>query len=242
MTAPAFVAASTSSVSSEATPSVVTIPSHSNGDLLIIMVSVTTGVDPMTAINTPSGWTKEVDLEAGTSSAVRFTCFKKVGDGVESSVNITISGDAIHSFAAVCAAYSSALTALDVTGSDSQESGVDMTAPSVVTTVANTRVIYAFVFDGDASSDADVDTDAGFNGTKRGFAEAPATGGNNGCSVALSDESQAAAAASNTCVFSTNADDDGGCAITIALAPSGPSALQMQAYQGMNRLSGGFRE
>ncbi len=191
---------------------------------------LTRGVTPAPAIDTPSGWIKEVDIEASDGSAIRYTCFTKAGDGAENSVTVQFSGSETHEFASICAAYSGASAISNVTGSAVQESGVDMTAPSVTTTVADTRVIYAYAFDDDLSTDADVDTDAGFNGTKRAFVESTGGAGTNGGSICLSDESQAASGASNTCVFSTNADDDAGCAITIALAPSSGTLISVSNF------------
>ncbi len=216
---PTFVGSATSLRSNPVgTPSTVIIPTHSLNDLLVIMILTTRNVTPMTAINTPSGWTKEEDVEAGADTAIRLTCFTKLGDGVETFVDITLSGDATHGFAATCAAYNGADATINISGQDEQESGTDMTAPSVTTTVVDTRIVWAYGFDDDISTEADVITDSGFNGVLRGFVETVGGGGDNGGTVGVSDEHQAATGASATCVFST-ADDDAGVAITIAIQP-----------------------
>jgi len=239
MAAPAFVAISTASrANPQSTPSAVAIPSHTNGDILVIVITTSNNNTPATAIDTPSGWGSRVDVEAGANSAVRLTCFTKVGNGSETSVDIVLSGSVNHVFGSFCAAYSGANETPDITGSTVQESGVDITAPSVTTTVVDTRVIYAYCFDDDVSTDADVDTDAGFNGTKRGYIETAGGGGDNGLATCLSDEAQAASGASNTCVFSSNADDDAGCAITIALSPSSGAVTLPgfhASFRGINR-------
>lgn len=210
---PTFVAAADSSSSSETTSHSVTIPSHSNGDLLVVAFAQTSANSPAVSTSTPSGWSVIEDVEAGSISAVRLTVFTKIGNGSESSVSIDTAS--ASGYGAVCAAYSGASGDVDVSDTAEQESGVDMTAPSVTTTVDNTTVIFAYCFDDDASTEADVDSDAGFQGTLRGYEEQGTP--SNGFAMALADMEQESAGSSGTCVFSTNGDDDGGVAITLAI-------------------------
>ena len=194
-----------------------TIPSHNNGDILVLVIASTRGsASPATAITTPSGWTKLGDAEAGNASAVRLTVFAKAGDGAENSVAVGLSGSP---------AYGSGGTVLVLPGGDSadlvdvsststtQESGTDITSPSVVTTEADTLVLYCYCFDDDVTSEASVDGDAGFSGTLRGYEEIATPG--NGLSVGVSTKTQAGIGATGACDWNTS-DNDAGVAFTIA--------------------------
>jgi hypothetical protein len=132
------------------TPVTINIPSHSSGDLLLAYVVTTDDVTPATAINTPSGWTNEEDQEAGDYSAVRLTLFTKIGNGSETTVDITLSGDPSFAGAGVVLAFSGASQTLDVKGTTQSELSVDVTAPSVTTTVENTHIVYAYCQDDDS--------------------------------------------------------------------------------------------
>lgn len=215
-----FVAAADSSSATETTSHTVTIPAHSSGDLLVLAFTQSAGAtSPATATNTPSGWTLIRNLEAGDASAVRLTVFTKVGNGSESSVAVTTS--VATGFGGTCCAYSGVSGVVDISGEAQKETGTDMSAPTVTTTEASTRVIWCFAFDDDLASQADVDSDAGFQGTLRGYEEQALPG--NGFACAVSDTSLASAGASGACVFSTNGDSDAGCAITLALRATDPS-------------------
>lgn len=244
MTIPPFVGAADSSATSGVSAAV-TIPAHSSGDRLDVLIGTTINSTPATAINTPAGWTKGRDVEAGDASAIRLTHFYKAGDGVESSVAITLSGGVSFGFGATCIVHSGAVTdAVNIDGFTAQESGVDITSPSVTTTVDDVAIIQAFVFDDDASTEADVDSDPGFNGTLRGFEKIALPG--NGLAMAVSTASQAIAGASSSCVWSTNVSSNAGVAFTIAFAPAaaggggGPPAPAPTAAEIADALAGRF--
>lgn len=197
----------------------VDIPSHSSGDLLAIVICTTTATSPATAINTPSGWTKGLDIEAGSGSAVRLTLFLKDGNGSETTVDITLSGDPDFTAGATCLVLTGAETAssaIDVSDTVTLESTIDITSPDVTAGEADVLVLYGFCFDsGLAVSEDDVDSDAGFSGTMRGYNEQ--TGGvfSNGFAEAASTKTQGSGS-TGTCVWST-LSRDGGCAFTAVL-------------------------
>jgi len=202
----------------------INIPAHSSGDLLTAFVSSTRGETPMPAIATPAGWTKENDLQVGDGSAIRLTCFTKIGDGDASAVTLGLAVEDDFSASAVVLAFSGASQTIHQADETSNADAVDtITCPSVTTTVTNTHIIYAYNQDDDLSSITLFDDDVGFNGTNRGFGDlGSGAGGNNGQQVGVSSEAQAGTGASNTCVMNLN-DTDAACAMTIALAPSGLS-------------------
>lgn len=207
------------------------IPAHNSGDGLILVVASTRSVTPATAINTPSGWTAvPADGEAGNFSAVRLSAFVKSGNGSESSVAVSLDGNpSFGSCGTVITAPGAKLTDLiDVVGSIiTQESGVDITSPSVTTTEADTLIVQAYCFDDDLSSEADADSDAGFAGTMRGYGEIATPG--NGLAFGVSTRTQASIGASGTCDWSTNGDSDAGVAITFAVRsePAGPNVTDV---------------
>jgi len=112
---------------------------------------------------------------------------------------------------------------IDISTSTTTESTTDVTATSVTTTQANTTIIWAYCQDGAAATEADVNTDAGFSGTLRGF-EVVGSGAGNGICHAISDATQASAGASATCVFSMNGATEAAVTITAALAPAASSS------------------
>jgi len=211
---PTFVAALVSSSSSATVDHSVSIPAHASGDVLVLaFTQKRSGASPATPTLTPAGWTVVRDGEAGGPSAVRLTAFTKVGDGVEAAVNVTTASAA--GFGAVCCAYRGVAHTIDVAARAEQESGEDMTAPSVTTTVPATMVVWCHAFDDNKSTASDVSSHASFQGTLRGYAEHNAP--DQGFATALSDRAQDAAGATGPCVFRTNGDSDAGCAITLAL-------------------------
>ncbi len=91
----AFVAVGTL-FNAEGASASVNIPSHSNGDMLVLSVGTTqVSTSPASTINTPGGaltWTQQSQDEAGDSSAVALGIFTAVGDGSETSVSVSVSG------------------------------------------------------------------------------------------------------------------------------------------------------
>jgi len=216
----AFVlGANTDGSTTQVTGPTINIPAHDSGDLLVAFTSSTRGETPFPAIATPSGWTKENDVEAGAASAIRLTCFTKIGDGDASAVTMGLAVEDDFSCSAVVLAFSGAEQAIDASDDTVDDNINDITCPSVTTTVANTVILYAYNQDDDLSSITLFDDDVGFNGTNRGFGDlGSGGGGNNGQQVGVSSEAQAAIGASNTCVMNMN-DTDAACAMTIAIAP-----------------------
>ena len=220
MAIPVYVLAATTTQGSDVASYSATIPAHSSGDLLVLVVySTAAGTTPMPTTSAPSGWTAGVTAEAGTSSAVRISAFVKTGDGAETTATISASTGNISGGATV-SAYSDVNTdsPLDVNGSNVQESGTDIDSPSITTSENDTKVIFAYVFDDDVSTDADHDSDAGFLGTSRGYTETSA--GGNGLAGAMADYDKVTAGATGTCTWSSNGDSDAGAAISFNIKGS----------------------
>jgi len=224
----------------------INIPSHSSGDLLILAVCQSSnGNSPAAATNTPSGWTLADDgsvtanVEAGNASAVRATIFWKSGNGSETSVTVTF-GASVGCFAQV-AACSGMVTAGDIAsvGLQSQESGVDITADSASDPGGNYVVVRLFCFDDDFSTDADHDSDGGWNGTSRAFGTMTGPSGSNGLAAAWAVDDDTGAISSS--VFSSNGDTDAAVAITaVFLATSGPTISDIETDEEFDNLDTGI--
>ena len=226
---PIAFSTATDSQSTSTSSASVTIPSHNAGDLLVVSIGTTRGsTAPATAINTPSGWSKATDDEAGSASAVRHTIFYKTGDGIESSVSITLSGNPTFGFGATCMVFTDAQddsTVLDTTGVTTQESGTGITSPSVNAGEDDVMTVFAYVFDDDLASEANIDNGPGFQGTLRGYEEiaTPGNGLSTGCSTILK-----ASGATGTCFWNTE-DSDAGVAVTATFK----SAIPLQQTHQM---------
>lgn len=224
MASPAFVSVGTGKQEGDpgTTSLTSTIGIHSNGDLLVLVITISNNSSPAQGIDTPSGWTKRIDIEAGTFSAVRLTVFTKIGNGVESSVSWTNTNTV--NFESAVLAYSGAQDAIDASGTTVTDSTADATSPSITTIVADTLIIYGWVMDFISATEADHDSDAGFNGTSRHYAEGLSGSFINGMCFAVSDEGQAGIGASNTCIWSMNGNTDAACTFTISIPPSAGGA------------------
>ncbi len=196
------------------------IPAHNNGDLLGFVLCTTSANTPAVGVITPSGWVAGPSIEGGAQSAVRLSLFLKKGDGVESSVTISMTGSQPYGGGSMCLVLpggADAADAIDVSGTQVQDSGTDITSPDVTATEADVLVLYAYCFDDDLATAADHDSDAGFSGTSRGYQETGTGEANaNGFSMAVSTKVQGSGA-TGSCVWSTNGDSDAGCAFTIVL-------------------------
>ena len=200
-----------------------TVPSHSNGDLIVLHLCYSDNTNnPMVEVTTPTGYTKQSTAEAGDGSAVRLSVFTKTGNGSETTAAIV---GPSNSWAAawMVTTWTGVDTSdpMDATPVTTEtDSTTDVTASAITTTTNGAEAIWAFCMDDDSATEADVDTDAGFNGTLRSF-EAVASGAGNGAGGAVASENVATAGASNTTVFSMNGDTEAAVTITIALSPAG---------------------
>lgn len=222
MASPAFVASSLLTWpggDTEVASVDATIPAHDSGDILVMAVSSSTsGTTPAVALDTPSGWTLAISAEGGGGSAVRMTVFFKVGTGSTTAVTVSISSGLMKAMTITCA-YSGASGSLDATpASNVQDTGVDIDSPSITSTVADTTVIFAMVWDGPSADPATIDDDPAFQGTKREAAELNET--NSTHLIAYSDVTLATATASGVCTWSSDGDSDGAAAVTLNIAPA----------------------
>jgi len=236
MAGPVFEAVAESSSSSDTSSCVVTIPTHNSGDVLVVVMSNTaSGAAPAPGFTVPTRWTRAVARNAGSSSAVRCSGFYTEGDGVATSVTFTPTADT--SFAAFCAVYSNAEASHDQNAQTGQSAGVDIASPSITTTVTDSKVIFAYVFDDNISTDADHDSDAGFLGTSRGYQEF-GDSGHNGLATAMSDYDKATAGATGTCTWSSNGDNDAGVAISFNIKKAAvPDALLADDVESTSSVS-----
>lgn len=231
MAAPAYSAiAETTDGPTEVESTDVTIPSHSSGDLLVLVVNNTGNGDRTEAENrpdTPSGWTVGPWSVTGTSSGVLTAVFYKDGNGSESSVTVDAPAGATNgtlawsSFCLVITGAETASSVEDITGTTTGED-TTLTSPAVTTVTDETLLIYTNVFDDDTATEAGKDGDAGFNGTMRGYEEFGSPGGgHNGMNCAVATHAgPVTAGASDTCVWDNNGDTEHGIAMTIALKPA----------------------
>jgi hypothetical protein len=200
MALPTYQTSTMSSSTTETSPHSVTIPTHDEGDGLILFYGCT--VDPVPTVSTPSGWTLIGSEAEGDLSAVRLTVFTKYGDGVESSVSVSMSGNAgMLSGVVVC-------KDIDLVPNQwafSTETGTvsSQIMPTVTTTVDNCIVLRANMSDDDDPTSTNWDDS--LTETARNYDEM-ATPGNGAC-MGLVEGSQTTAGATGTQTFDNQATE-----------------------------------
>lgn len=204
----------------------VNIPSHSSGDILVLCVGTTQDTTPASTIDTPGGaltWTERLQAEAGNFSAVACAIFTAVGDGVQTSVTVTVTGGTQDpGVTASVHAYSGRSGTVETVTAVVQESGVNIDAPSITPSVAGADVVRCFNFDDAESTEADHDSNGNWKGTSRHYGELGDFGdpAANGQACASSSQENVPASATGTSTYSSNGDSDAGVALTIALLPA----------------------
>lgn len=211
---PTFVAQS-SAVSGDASPTSLTIATPSGvttNDLLIAMIAHDGGG----AISTPSGWTA-VD-EGANGTDVRLGVFYRfVTAGEPASHTFSWSGGEEAVGGIVAYRGADLTTPIDVSGSATGNDS-SPTAPSVNTTVANTRVVRIF-----GADDDDIEGGSGPSShTLRfgGLLESSDSGGS--ASGGLADTLQSGTGATGTAAFTLNAAEQWR-AVTLAIRPAAGS-------------------
>lgn len=196
----------------------ITLPAHEEDDLIVIVAGWTeSGVTPADlASGTPSGWRKVAEVEAGNASAVGLALYSKIAaSGSETNPAIGTFSNQTPLWAAVQVWEGPSSATEDDVGTTVQESGTDIDSPALSVTDGNYLVIRGFVFDDDVSTEADHDSDAGWQGTSYGYVEVSTPG--NGLAFCMSSEDYSGTTPAAS-TFSSNADSDAGCALAAAFA------------------------
>lgn len=138
MTAPTFV--SVSAITASLTAPTITIPTHTKGDLLVLMCETSDQ-----AVTTPGGVLTWVPMGSSPKSAAanstRLTVFWAVGDGSTTSVVLNDSGD--HTMGAVAVFNHGAGTPLihATNSGESDGTAAAQNLPNVTTTVPDCMII-----------------------------------------------------------------------------------------------------
>lgn len=113
---------------------------YSTGNLFIAMVYADTGI---TSISTPSGWTKQLTTQSGTSGLL--TIYTKTATGSEpTTYSFTVVGSFPYSAGVIAAFSSAALDVFGTPGSGSIGSSSSLTIPEVSAT-QNKSLQLAFI-------------------------------------------------------------------------------------------------
>lgn len=207
---------STTSEGGAGTPTAFTPTLHTNltGDLVLMLVGTTQG--SAHTHDSPAGW-EHITITNTAGSPQRLSLYSKITTGdAETAPEITVGTDTEwHASCATVREISSAMSE-DTDTVAQNVAAIDMTAGAVTNVTADAIVIYAYAFDDNVSTDADVDTDAGFTGTKFGFHADQLLG--NGMAMCGAYNIVSTAEAQPTCVFSTLASSEEGVALTASFA------------------------
>lgn len=214
---PAFGSVATATAGSNTTSLAVAQPAGTSaGDLLIFVLSK----DGSGAINAPTGgtggWTT-VNEGACAGSACRlgvFRRFAQAGDPASYTVTWTGSEEAVGAILRYTGV--DATTPIGVSGAATGTSA-SPTAPSVTTTVANTRIVRIYGADDDDLSGSP------YPSGHSGRYNLQSSGGGGTTSSGAADAAQAAAGATGTAAFSLSATEQWR-AVTLALRPAAAAA------------------
>jgi len=222
---PAFEGGTTAVEGSNGSSLAVPVPAGTtSGDLLLAAVAVDNN-NGMAAISTPAGWTAvDEGNSGGGGGAIRFGVFYRVA-GASEPASYTFAWGSNQEAAAAMLRYSGVdgtnpidAAAVDVDSSNSP------TAPSVTTTVGNTRVVRLF-----GADDDDVSAAVHPPQLDGRFAVESSTSGGT-CSAAGADSVQAPAGATGSVAFDLDGTgSEQWRAVTVALRPApvtpGPASV-----------------
>ena len=209
-----------------------------NNDLLIILAGNNDSTDTAQwddSSNKPTGFTL-IKTFGNASKDVHVAAFARVADTTEGAT-ITLPqvtsrilwGAYIHITGADISA------AMHKVGADSEVFGASLEITGVITTIDDCLCFYLYGLDGGSGAPFSV-AGAGWSETSENQ--------QSGMGNTFGTRSLASLGASGSATVSQSGVSDGQVGFQFAIAPlaaSGPSAHQMQAYQGMERMNGGFR-
>jgi len=212
------------------------------GEILLMLV-INERADVTTdTYNVPTGWTKLVALVSTSSSldcSGMWYWREASGDTGDDAPTVTWTGGARCIGWYIRVSGADVTTPINIAGVFAADIGTEIIVPSITTDAANCLAFYGVTFDGGDGAPFSV---AGTGWTES--AEATTGGRSSGC---WGTKEQAAAAATGTATVTIGGVSDGLIGVQFAIneaagAGGGPTLLQTQNYQGMNRMSGGFRK
>lgn len=212
---PAFAGLATASAGTNVTTLTVPMPPGvASGDQLIAVIALDGTGNP----DTPTGWTvvDEGACTGGGGGACRLEVLRRTATGSEVNVTFTWTGiqqaiGAVFRFTGVSAA-----TPVNAWGANTGTSTTP-TAPSVTTTVANTRILRLYAADANVAAASPYPA-----GTRPRFNLQSSTTAGDAVTAGAAESRQAAAGATGTAAFALPASEQWR-AVTLALAPSAPA-------------------
>ncbi len=222
MAVPAFIDVATSNSTANSTSNVVTLPTHLDGDLLVVVISLTTGGGGTNPIPdfaaTPTGWSKHFNENISTGTAVRYAVFSKIASGEPATVDF-VSLLAVG-YIAHALSYRGADTNPDAQGGGTQENSTSPSSAEIRTSVADALVIRVMACDDDDITDPTV-FPPGHN--NRAVFEQNSPG--NGMSLGVADTSAPLPTLVPAAVWTLDASEQWG-AMSIAWGPLQPLVAQ----------------
>lgn len=172
-----------------------------------LMLAILTTKKLISNVTAPAGWTTLISYDDGIYTEI----FYKVASGSEAA-SYNFSFNSTDEAAGVILRYSDVDTSNPINAS---ATSTNFTSPGVITTLNNSRVIHIFTSGCDSVESGCIVGDPS-SGTKRVVLKGSTLRDN---AIAISDEEQANAGATNTSTTALSDDDEGFSSFTIALSP-----------------------
>jgi PKD repeat protein len=220
----AFRAAAAFASNSSGNP-VISYPAGvASGDLLIIQYMVGNSA---TVATTPSGWTLlygPVATSDGSQPARAYVYYRVAGGSEPGSVTFAHTGSSGQA-GGIMSAYTGADTTTPInvsTTATTETSGTTQTAPSVTTTVGNTRLLHMYWITGNTTTTQNAADTERYDVVWAAVFE----------TLEVADKAQAATGATGTSAATYAAAVTGGLAATIAVAPAAAATIPVADFTG----------